>query len=654
MFGGRCVATVFVNNPYRILQQVCTILLFLFGNKFINSVHGGIIKYDLMLLPKSGYIQFDNGVIRAPGTIDLSDLTFTISSDSTFHQNSKSNYSTTTTATTTTNILNNVEELSTDNKKVDELDALRLEAAAFAQESSNARNLHSGDENDNDEESDPVDVSIITTPITTTASSVSSLIVGTTRSEDTTSSLVIDVAVFRVPDVCSKNGCDWAQSGVGKRRNDNNKLLWCCSQEAIDNNFCTNNEYGRLLINNDIFRGNNFAVTFNANSTERVQSISIYDSISAIYTSGTYIVLFSNCNENIATDVKVIGNVSWKSHHGYLPGELFPFMIFHACLLLLYTKIFSTFSFLMKQHVDNRIDTEKWIYISICMGLTEMIFRYGDYLLWNTVGTRSTLLVWVGILIGSLKHGISRCLLIMLSMGWGVTRDTLGSIMTYVALFGGVFIATDAVNYSMVVFAISRFEELSNDVHSSIVGLVILLSKLKSIIDILLVIWVLVALYKTISFLRILDQTTKLARMCHLRILFIGSVIFNICIHIVMFLTESSDQVSEGGLVQKRHAWISCAWTEANYLLILIGIAILWRPNPNARQYVYTMELPTTKTLLFNSSNSSNNNHNNDKDNSASDLHHDRCPSRNNSSRSVEGRLILSSRSNSSSKERNV
>jgi Lung seven transmembrane receptor len=274
------------------------------------------------------------------------------------------------------------------------------------------------------------------------------------------------------------------------------------------------------------------------------------------------------------------------------------------------------------------------------MGLTEMIFRYGDYLLWNALGFRSTLLVWLGILVGALKQGVSRCLLVMLSMGWGVTRDTLGSMMTYVALFGGIIIATDAVNYSMVVFAVSRIDLLSDDVHSSIVGLVRLLSKLKSVIDIFLVVWVLLALHQTISFLRVLDQTTKLARMCNLRNLFIGSIAFNICIHIVMFVTES-DQASEGGILQKRHAWISSAWTEANYLLVLIGVAILWRPNPNARQYVYTMELPTKS--LYTSTN----------EKELTDLR-EGGPSRSNSSRSVEGRLTMSSKSLSMSKEHSV
>ena len=31
---------------------------------------------------------------------------------------------------------------------------------------------------------------------------------------------------------------------------------------------------------------------------------------------------------------------------------------------------------------------------------------------------------------------------------------------------------------------------------------------------------------------------------------------------------------------------------ELNYVLVLIGVAILWRPNENAKEYAFVMELP--------------------------------------------------------------
>ena len=62
---------------------------------------------------------------------------------------------------------------------------------------------------------------------------------------------------------------------------------------------------------------------------------------------------------------------------------------------------------------ESRIDIEKWIFFAIVLGLLEMIFRTGDYFVWNSDGYRSDFIIWIGILTGVLKIGISRCLLVM-------------------------------------------------------------------------------------------------------------------------------------------------------------------------------------------------------------------------------------------------
>ena len=35
---------------------------------------------------------------------------------------------------------------------------------------------------------------------------------------------------------------------------------------------------------------------------------------------------------------------------------------------------------------------------------------------------------------------------------------------------------------------------------------------------------------------------------------------------------------------------------ELNYIFVLLSVAILWRPNENAKQYAYVMELPAQNT----------------------------------------------------------
>jgi hypothetical protein len=34
---------------------------------------------------------------------------------------------------------------------------------------------------------------------------------------------------------------------------------------------------------------------------------------------------------------------------------------------------------------------------------------------------------------------------------------------------------------------------------------------------------------------------------------------------------------------------------EANYIFVLCGVAVLWRPQKNAKEYAYVMQLPSAK-----------------------------------------------------------
>ena len=91
----------------------------------------------------------------------------------------------------------------------------------------------------------------------------------------------------------------------------------------------------------------------------------------------------------------------------------------------------------------------------------EMIFRSGDYFVWNNDGYRSPFIIWVGVLSGVFKQGISRCLLVMVSLGWGVVRDSLGTLMKAIVVLGASYIATSATRDMLIVFALEDINKLT-------------------------------------------------------------------------------------------------------------------------------------------------------------------------------------------------
>jgi Lung seven transmembrane receptor len=507
-----------------------------------QAVNCGIIPYNLLLQPKYDSVQFDSGFIRAPGYIDLSGLTFgtVAKNDAAVVGND-----------------NNVAISSSSEFINDDLDELRIEAESLARAS-------------------------LKEQLQFTANDAIS------ESDDRTSK--IDIAIFQLPSQCASTGCDWSKLGVGKRKTETGEVFWCCSDESIGEGYCSKNDTGRLLIDTRRYRGDLFTLQV---PQQGIFSETLQQGKTIKQLSGAYVLLYANCNDK-GRPIYITGQSTWKSKHGYLPGELYGFMMFYGFVSLIYVALFAGFGTLMHIYKDSRIEIEKWIVISIGMGLSEMIFRSGDYFIWNTFGTRSTTFVWISFLVGAFKQGISRCLLVMVSMGWGVTRDTLGVMMSPIILFGAAYIGTEIVIDSMIAFASTNGDTISSNVENGIVGTVALLSSIKFMIDAIFIIFVLESLRRTILLLTKLNQTGKLARTCHLRNVMLCSVIFNVCSVVSLSYASYRDKIEEGGMNQTQSAWTKAASTELNYLFVLIGIAILWHPNQNARQYVYTMELPTS------------------------------------------------------------
>lgn len=151
---------------------------------------------------------------------------------------------------------------------------------------------------------------------------------------------VVDIAIFQLPSKCvhSKVGCDWPSLGVGKR-SDDGSLRWCCNREAMDLGICEDSpdNYGRLMVDNDYFKLHNAThhhryVTV---PNEGPMSKKIKNGKMEQTQSGTYVVLYANCNLE-GREIYVTGEAVWKSKHGYLPGELFGFMFFYLAVTLVY------------------------------------------------------------------------------------------------------------------------------------------------------------------------------------------------------------------------------------------------------------------------------------------------------------------------------
>ena len=118
-----------------------------------------------------------------------------------------------------------------------------------------------------------------------------------------------------------------------------------------------------------------------------------------------------------------------------------------------------------------------------------------------------SILHFVGVFVGVLKRGISRCLVLMVSLGWGVVRDTLGDQLNKITFFGILYVGTATARDVFTIFAITENQTLSIEEEEDLFDIVTILTFVVAAIDVTFYMWILDALNSTMQYLENMNQT---------------------------------------------------------------------------------------------------------------------------------------------------
>jgi hypothetical protein len=149
-----------------------------------------------------------------------------------------------------------------------------------------------------------------------------------------------------------------------------------------------------------------------------------------------------------------------------------------------------------------------------------------------------------------LKRGISRCLIVMVSLGWGVVRDDLGGVMKKINFLGGLYIVVSAVRDIMTVLGFMEVQQMSQEEEDELFDIVTILTTVIAFIDVLFYLWIIDALNGTMEYLENMSQTSKLLQFLRLRSLLLFSILFAV-IWAVFGIVDSYDT----GIVDQEQAW---------------------------------------------------------------------------------------------------
>ncbi|CAM9495184.1 unnamed protein product, partial [Phaeothamnion confervicola] len=221
----------------------------------------------------------------------------------------------------------------------------------------------------------------------------------------------VDIVVFE------RNQFDAVGVQVGTDR------YYCCTGTAVMVGACVTSQLGRLILPDPAMALHMRHLDVSADRWSSLSKPS--DGIFKVESTGMYIVLIANCDPEEGV-IAIRGASEWMNPYGYLPGETYGCLPFFLALSAIYLALGLAWTVACFCHTRDLLAVQLWVSGVLLLGMTETAAKYFDYRGWNEDGTRHTGVLVFAILMGAAKRALSRVLVLMISMGYGLVKPSLG------------------------------------------------------------------------------------------------------------------------------------------------------------------------------------------------------------------------------------
>mmetsp|Transcript_50314 Transcript_50314/g.145924 ORF Transcript_50314/g.145924 Transcript_50314/m.145924 type:complete len:522 (+) Transcript_50314:70-1635(+) len=296
--------------------------------------------------------------------------------------------------------------------------------------------------------------------------------------------------------------------------------------------------------------------------------------------TGVYILVFSNCGDH--TDAIVSGTVVVKNSYGFLPGNEYHKMPFYGWLLLVYVAAAVIWMALSIRWWKELFNIQNCITFVILFGLLESFLWYIFYNDWNNTGVRGKFLFVAAILLTVLKTTFSYMLVLVASLGWGVTRPYLDQqVILRIQVLCVFYTVLDFIRETVLQFRHS---------HSLSIAFVLLCLLPVSLLNGSIFYWVFTALSSLMETLKERCQFEKLLlfqRLWRILILALSIATFTLLFQI---FNLSRDITSRW-----QNQWLlTDGVSHGLFLGVLAAMMYLWAPHKYSQRYAYSTQIGGT------------------------------------------------------------
>ncbi|KAM0349304.1 hypothetical protein ACHAPU_003713 [Fusarium lateritium] len=350
--------------------------------------------------------------------------------------------------------------------------------------------------------------------------------------------------------------------------------LGVCGDDFVKQGYCNKTDVGKFILHPDVEKKSSSLVLTKAVHLKSAAPINY-----AIKKTGYYCVL---------TDVVNTKNydlvVEYRNAYGELEATQIPKLPFYGGMSILYALLAAYWGFLYYQHRHDILAVQNYITAILVFLVVEMLITWGFYEYQNRHGSNigsKVFLTIVGVLNAG-RNSFSFFLLLIVCMGYGVVKHTLGRAMIRVRWLAAAHFLFGLV-YSLT------FLSITPETAGPFVLLIVL--PLAGTLTAFYV-WTLNSLNWTLKDLRERKQHAKEAmyRKLWWAILISVMVIFGF----FFFNSFTFASASDPDFVPfhwKTRWFILDGWLNVVYFADVAWIAYLWRPTSNNRRFAMSDEI---------------------------------------------------------------
>ncbi|XP_062851918.1 transmembrane protein 87A isoform X2 [Trichomycterus rosablanca] len=294
--------------------------------------------------------------------------------------------------------------------------------------------------------------------------------------------------------------------------------------------------------------------------------------IATTWRDGPYLLVVLIESDKKDVNWNLTFTVMMKGSHGYISVTEWPLMIFYMVMCIAYILYALLWFIWASCYWKDLLRIQFWIAGVILLGMVEMAVFCAEYENTNAIGSASQGLLVFAELVSALKRTLARLLVIIVSLGYGIVKPRLGTVMHRVVGLGVLY------------FAFAAIEGVLRITGAKDSDLALLANIPLALLDSSLCWWIFVSLAQTIKTLKLRRNPVKLSLYRHFTNTLVIAVIASL---IFMIWTTKKFRLADCQ-ADWMELWVDDAFWRFLFSIILLVIMFLWRPSANNQRYAFT------------------------------------------------------------------